>query len=37
MCGPTDGDLTVFECFCKNVLSANDKNRKTLNCWGFEY
>ena len=27
---PPNGDMTVFEKFCKNVLSANDKHQKTL-------
>ena len=27
---PPNGDMTVFETFCKNLLSANDKTRKKI-------
>ena len=27
---PPNGDITVFEKFCKNLLSANDKTSKNI-------
>ena len=30
MYGPSNGDMTVFEKFCKNLLSANDKTPKHI-------